>query len=94
MLAKISLKAGVAKRSNVLASGASGLVPSGVRILSPAFVMGIKAEFNPELALRNFAVFKAGRREEDECIPERLDPGTLLGILKQCEMPKEWLWEN
>lgn len=37
--------------------------------------MGIKVEFNPDLALRSIEEFKAGRRAEDECVPESLEVG-------------------
>jgi len=30
--------------------------------------MGIKVEFNPDLALRNISEFKNGRRQIEECI--------------------------
>ena len=38
--------------------------------------MGIKVEFNPDLALRNIREFKEGRRLREECIPENLETGT------------------
>lgn len=45
--------------------------------------MGIQVEFNPDLALRNIAEFKAGRREEAECIPATLEVGRSYPFLKQ-----------
>ncbi len=44
--------------------------------------MGIKVEFNPDLALRSQAEFKAGRRKEAECIPEKLEVGKAYPFLK------------
>ncbi len=44
--------------------------------------MGIKVEFNPDLALRSIAEFKAGRRKEEECIPEILEAGKSYAFLK------------
>ncbi len=37
--------------------------------------MGIKIEFNPDLALRNIGEHKKGQRREEECIPENLKIG-------------------
>ncbi len=34
--------------------------------------MGIKVEFNPDLALRNISEFKNGNRKIDECILKTL----------------------
>lgn len=45
--------------------------------------MGIKAEYNPDLALRDIAEFKEGRRKEDECIPEKLEVGHTYSFLKR-----------
>lgn len=45
--------------------------------------MGIQVEFNPDLALRNIAEFKAGRRKIEECIPEKLEAGKTYSFLKQ-----------
>jgi hypothetical protein len=44
--------------------------------------MGIMVEFNPDLALRNIAEFKAGKRKLEECIPERLETGKTYQFLK------------
>ncbi len=72
ILQKISFNAGVAKRSNVLASGASGLVPSGVRILPPA-----------HLSLEKKAVPKKGLGKESPAfkkISVRLPFGALPAV--------------
>jgi hypothetical protein len=45
--------------------------------------MGIQVEFNPDLALRNIEEFIAGRREESECIPEKLEAGKEYPFLKR-----------
>jgi len=45
--------------------------------------MDIKIEFNPDLALRSIEEFKAGRRKEDECIPEKLEAGKEYPFLKE-----------
>ena len=34
--------------------------------------MGIKVEFDPDLALRDYEEFIKGNRKEEECIPEKL----------------------
>jgi hypothetical protein len=44
--------------------------------------MGIKTEYNPDLALRNIAEFKAGRRGLEECIPEKIEEGKNYPFLK------------
>jgi hypothetical protein len=45
--------------------------------------MGIKVEFNPDLALRDIAEFKAGRRKIEECIPNPLEEGKNYDFLKK-----------
>ncbi len=45
--------------------------------------MGIQIEFNPDLALRNIAEFKAKRRSLEECIPENLKEGEVYEFLKK-----------
>lgn len=45
--------------------------------------MGIQVEFNPDLALRDIAEFKAGRRKIEECIPEKLEEGAVYDFLKK-----------
>ncbi len=44
--------------------------------------MGIKVEFNPDLALRNIAEHKAGRRKIEECVPGELEAGKVYEFLK------------
>lgn len=45
--------------------------------------MGIQVEFNPDLALRDISEFKAGRRKQEECIPENLEVGKVYDFLKK-----------
>ena len=45
--------------------------------------MGIVAEFNPDLALRNFEEFRKGNRGKEECIPEFLVKGEIHDFLKE-----------
>jgi len=52
--------------------------------------MGIKVEFNPELALRNMSEHKAGSRKLEECIPEPLEQGKVYDFLKK-EQRIYWL---
>jgi hypothetical protein len=52
--------------------------------------MGIKVEFNPDLALRNFDEYKAGRRKCEECLPEKMEEGETYGFLKK-EQRLYWL---
>lgn len=44
--------------------------------------MGIQVEFNPDLALRNFKEFEAGRREKAECIPANIKANKTYPFLK------------
>jgi len=44
--------------------------------------MGIKVEFNPDLALRNIAEHKNGRRKIGECVPEKMEAGQVYEFLK------------
>lgn len=44
--------------------------------------MGIQIEFNPDLALRNFSEYSAGRRKKEECVPENLEVGKIYDFLK------------
>ncbi|MFA5962347.1 MAG: hypothetical protein WC848_06735 [Parcubacteria group bacterium] len=44
--------------------------------------MGIKVEFNPDLALRSIAEHKNGKRKIEECIPEKLEVGKVYAFLK------------
>jgi hypothetical protein len=45
--------------------------------------MGIQVEFNPDLALRDIAELKAGRRKIEECIPDPLEKGKIYEFLKK-----------
>jgi hypothetical protein len=45
--------------------------------------MGIKVEYNPDLALRNIREFEKGNRLEDECIPNLLVPEKTYAFLKR-----------
>ena len=44
--------------------------------------MGIKADFNPELPLRDYSEFENGNRKEAECIPKNLEAGRTYDFLK------------
>jgi len=44
--------------------------------------MGIKVEFNPDLALRNISEYKKGNRKIEECIPSPLEAGKIYSFLK------------
>ena|SRR3989338_3738002 len=45
--------------------------------------MGIHVEFNPDLALRDYAEFEQGIRKEDECVPRELAAGKRYPFLKK-----------
>jgi len=45
--------------------------------------MGIKIEFNPDLALRNILEYKKGKRKIEECVPEKLKVGKIYNFLKK-----------
>jgi hypothetical protein len=45
--------------------------------------MGIKVEFNPDLALRDIEEFKKGKRKLEECIPEKLKVGKIYNFFKK-----------
>jgi hypothetical protein len=45
--------------------------------------MGIKVEFNPDLALRDVSEHKKGNRKIEECIPENLEVGKVFKFLKK-----------
>lgn len=53
--------------------------------------MGIKVEFNPDLALRDISEFKKGVRQEKECIPENLEVGNVYDFLKK-DQRNYWLF--
>lgn len=44
--------------------------------------MGIKVEFNPDLALRDISEYKNGKRKLEECIPENIEAGKIYDFLK------------
>lgn len=52
--------------------------------------MGIKVEFNPDLALRNISHFKSEKRKIEECIPENLEEGKVYNFLKK-DQRNYWL---
>ena len=45
--------------------------------------MGIKVEFNPDLALRDISEYKKGKRKIEECIPEKIKVGKIYNFLKK-----------
>lgn len=45
--------------------------------------MGIKIEFNPDLALRNFSEYRTGKRKKEECIPSPMRKGSIYAFLKK-----------
>ncbi|MDD4990452.1 MAG: hypothetical protein PHW31_04065 [Candidatus Pacebacteria bacterium] len=53
--------------------------------------MGIKVEFNPDLALRNIAEFENGSRKIEECIPKNLEAGKVYPFFKK-EQRLYWLF--
>ncbi len=53
--------------------------------------MGIKVEFNPDLALRNISEFQKGRRKRAECIPAKLQKGKIYTFLKR-EQRNYWFF--
>ena len=53
--------------------------------------MGIKVEFNPDLALRNIAQYRQGERKQEECIPEDLKSGEVYDFLKS-DQRNYWLF--
>lgn len=52
--------------------------------------MGIKVEFNPDLALRDIKEYKKGKRKIEECIPEDLRAGKIYDFFKY-ELRNYWL---
>ncbi|MDO8444004.1 MAG: hypothetical protein Q7S80_00670 [bacterium] len=52
--------------------------------------MGIPIEFNPDLALRNIAEFKSGKRKKEECVPDNLEVGQEYDFFKK-EQRCYWL---
>jgi hypothetical protein len=45
--------------------------------------MGIKVEFNPDLALRDISEYKKGNRKIEECIPGSLEEEKIYDFLKK-----------
>lgn len=45
--------------------------------------MGIKIEFNPDIALRSRSLFESGERKEAECLPAELVVGEKYAFLKE-----------
>lgn len=45
--------------------------------------MGIKVEYNPDLALRDISEYKNGNREIEECIPSGIKTGEKYNFLKK-----------
>ena len=45
--------------------------------------MGIQVEYNPDLALRNYAEYEKGKRAIDECVPKKLVKNTTHHFLKK-----------
>lgn len=45
--------------------------------------MGIKVEYNPDLALRDYQHFLDKKRQEAECIPQNLTVGATYPFLKK-----------
>lgn len=45
--------------------------------------MGIKVEFNPDLALRDVSEHEKGNRKIEECVPEKLEVGKVYEFLKK-----------
>src|SRR3989339_1178974 len=53
--------------------------------------MGIKVEYNPDLALRNISEFKNGNRKEEECFPENIEAEKEYIFLKK-DQRNYWLF--
>lgn len=53
--------------------------------------MGVKVEFNPDLALRDISEHKKGKRKNEECIPEPLEEGKNYDFLKK-DQRNYWLF--
>ena len=45
--------------------------------------MGIKIEFDPDLALRDYSEFEKRNRKKEECIPQNLETGKTYLFLKK-----------
>ena len=44
--------------------------------------MGIKVEYNPDLALRDISEYNNGNRKIEECIPENIEAGKVYPFFK------------
>lgn len=55
--------------------------------------MGIKVEFNPDLALRDISEYKSGKRKIEECVPKPLVKGKIYNFLK-CGQRLYWLSDD
>lgn len=53
--------------------------------------MGIRIEFNPDLALRNISEYKKRNRRKEECIPEDIEAGKVYPFLKK-DLRNYWLY--
>ncbi len=53
--------------------------------------MGIKVEYNPDLALRDMSEFQKGSRKIEKCIPENLEAGKVYSFLKKGQR-NYWLY--
>jgi len=53
--------------------------------------MGIKVEFNPDLALRDISEYKNGNRKIEECIPENFKAGQIYPFFKK-DQRNYWLY--
>ncbi|MFA6047906.1 MAG: hypothetical protein WCV59_04995 [Parcubacteria group bacterium] len=53
--------------------------------------MGIKVEFNPDLALRDISEYKKGSRKIEECIPDPLEEGKTYDFLKK-DQRNYWIY--
>lgn len=45
--------------------------------------MGIRIEFNPDLALRDYSEFEKGCRKQEECIPNNIENSKVYEFLKK-----------
>lgn len=53
--------------------------------------MGIKVEYNPDLALRSIEEYKKGNRKINECIPENMEAEKIYDFLKK-DQRNYWLF--
>jgi hypothetical protein len=53
--------------------------------------MGIKVEFNPDLALRDISEYEKGNRKMEECIPEEMRENEIYDFLKK-DQRNYWLF--